>query len=151
MGPVAIAARCSHTTARSCRGRTQRSFASATERWPTTGVPANPAGWLYSTASRVVLGQLRSEAIHGRKARLLAVSTDWIQPTATDDIGDLHDERLALILLCCHPALHPAARSPLARTGDLPAKREAIRYSSNRSQNKPVMTRQHSHQTPSYS
>ena len=89
-------------------------FARATERWPTAGVPANPAGWLYTTASRVVLGQLRSEAIHGRKTRLLAVSTDWIQPTATGDIGDVDDERLALVLLCCHPALHPAARSPLA-------------------------------------
>jgi len=89
-------------------------FARATERWPTAGVPANPAGWLYTTASRVVLAQLRSEAIHGRKAQLLAVRTDWIQPTATGDIEDLDDERLALILLCCHPALHPAARSPLA-------------------------------------
>ncbi len=89
-------------------------FARATERWPTAGIPGNPAGWLYTTASRVVLGQLRSEAIHGRKARLLAVSTDWIQPTATGDIGDLDDERLAMVLLCCHPALHPAARSPLA-------------------------------------
>ncbi len=89
-------------------------FARAAKRWPIAGVPNNPAGWLYTTASRVVLGQLRSEAIHGRKARLLAVSTDWIQPTATGDIEDLDDERLALILLCCHPALHPAARSPLA-------------------------------------
>jgi len=89
-------------------------FARASERWPTAGVPDNPAGWLYTTASRVVLGQLRSEAIHGRKTRLLAVSTDWIQPTADGDIGDLDDERLALMLLCCHPALHPAARSPLA-------------------------------------
>ena len=89
-------------------------FARASERWPTSGVPANPAGWLYTTASRVVLGQLRSEAIHGRKAQLLAVRTDWIQPTATGDIGDLDDERLALILLCCHPALHPTSRSPLA-------------------------------------
>ena len=26
----------------------------------------------------------------------------------------MDDERLALILLCCHPALHPGARSPLA-------------------------------------
>lgn len=43
-------------------------FARASARWPTVGVPANPAGWLYTAASRVIIGQLRSEAIHGRKA-----------------------------------------------------------------------------------
>jgi len=89
-------------------------FARASERWPTAGVPDNPAGWLYTTASRVVVGKLRSEAIHGRKARLLSVRADWIQPAPSGDIGELDDERLALVLLCCHPALHPAARSPLA-------------------------------------
>ncbi len=89
-------------------------FARATDRWATSGVPANPAGWLFTTANRVVVGRLRAEAIHGRKAPLLATRPDWIRPTALGDIGDLDDERLALILLCCHPALHPEARSPLA-------------------------------------
>lgn len=89
-------------------------FARAGARWPTAGVPANPGGWLYTTASRVVVGQLRSEAIHGRKVQLLAVRTDWLQPAGVDDVDDLDDERLALVLLCCHPALHPEARSPLA-------------------------------------
>ncbi len=89
-------------------------FARASARWPSVGVPANPAAWLYTAASRVIISQLRSEAIHGRKAQLLAVRDDWVQPTRVGDIGDLDDERLALILLCCHPALHPGARSPLA-------------------------------------
>jgi len=89
-------------------------FVRASERWPAAGVPANPAAWLYTTASRVILGQLRSEAVHGRKAALLAVRTDWVQRTVTGDIDDLDDERLALILLCCHPALRPSSRSSLA-------------------------------------
>lgn len=89
-------------------------FARASDRWPSTGVPANPAGWLYTTASRVVIGQLRSEAMRGRKAQLLAIRPDWVQRARLGDIDDLDDERLALVLLCCHPALHPEARSPLA-------------------------------------
>jgi len=89
-------------------------FARAGARWPSAGVPANPCGWLYTTASRVVVGRLRSEAIHGRKVQLLAVSADWVQSTGVDAVDDLDDERLALVLLCCHPALHPEARSPLA-------------------------------------
>lgn len=99
-------------------------FARASARWPTSGVPANPAGWLYTTAWRLVVGGLRAEAIHGRKVQLLATDSAWLQPatvthndrpdTDAPDIDDLDDERLALILLCCHPAVHAEARSPLA-------------------------------------
>jgi len=89
-------------------------FARASARWPDAGAPANPAGWLYTTASRLIIGRLRSEAVAGRKAPLLAVGAGWAQPAPVDEIDALDDERLALILLCCHPALHPDARSPLA-------------------------------------
>lgn len=89
-------------------------FARASDRWPTDGVPANPVGWLMTTASRLILGELRAEAMHRRKFRLLAVGTNWVQPPSVDRLDDVGDERLALILLCCHPALHPEARSPLA-------------------------------------
>ena len=89
-------------------------FARAATRWPTDGVPANPGGWLFTAAWRVMLAGLRSEAIHGRKAPLLAARADWVPPAAKDGLDDLDDERLALILLCCHPALGPGARSPLA-------------------------------------
>lgn len=77
-------------------------------------MPENPAGWLYTTAWRQVLGRLRSEAIHGRKAALLAVGEGWVEPPNVDHIDALDDERLMLVLLCCHPAVHPEARSPLA-------------------------------------
>jgi len=89
-------------------------FARASDRWPTRGVPANPAGWLYTTASRLVIGGLRAEAIRGRKVRLLAVDAGWVEPTSVDELDRLDDERLALVLLCCHPAVHPEARAPLA-------------------------------------
>ncbi len=87
-------------------------FARATERWPADGVPTNPAGWLYTTAYRQLVGRLRAEAIAGRKAPLLAVRPGWVPPTANPD--ELPDERLHLILLCCHPALSSESRSALA-------------------------------------
>lgn len=86
-------------------------FARGAERWPTEGVPSNLAGWLYITAHRQIVGRLRAEAIAGRKAPLLAVRPGWLPP---DDHEQLPDERLHLILLCCHPALPPASRSALA-------------------------------------
>ncbi len=87
-------------------------FARAADRWPRDGVPDNPAGWLHTTASRQIVGRIRAEAIAGRKAPLLAVRADWDPP----DVGvdDLGDDRLHLILLCCHPALPVASRSALA-------------------------------------
>ncbi len=87
-------------------------FARASDRWPREGAPANPAGWLYATASRHVVGRLRAEAIAGRKAPLLAVRPGWAPP---GDSGEyLADDRLQLILLCCHPALPSESRSALA-------------------------------------
>jgi RNA polymerase sigma-70 factor (ECF subfamily) len=87
-------------------------FARASDRWPREGVPANPAGWLYTTAYRHIGGRLRAEAIAGRKAPLLAVRPGWVAPGEPRD--ELADDRLHLILLCCHPALPRESRSALA-------------------------------------
>lgn len=89
-------------------------FARAASLWPANGVPANPPAWLYTTAYRVIVGAIRAEATAGRKAPLLAVGTDWAQTANTEGGDDLADERLQLILLCCHPALPAEARSALA-------------------------------------
>lgn len=87
-------------------------FTRASDRWRIDGTPANPAAWLYTTAQRLVVGWLRAEAVAARKAPLLAVRPEWVAPDGKLD--ELADERLQLILLCCHPALSPASRSALA-------------------------------------
>ena len=87
-------------------------FARASERWPGDGVPANPAGWLYATAHRHVVGRVRAEATAGRKAPLLAVRPGWVPPDGSRE--ELADDRLQLILLCCHPALPRESGSALA-------------------------------------
>ena len=87
-------------------------FARAAARWPPDGAPSNPEGWLYTTAQRLVVARLRAEALAGRKAPLLAMRED---ARGVPDLEDrLPDERLELILLCCHPALEPASRCALA-------------------------------------
>lgn len=87
-------------------------FARALDRWPDDGIPANPPAWLYTTAHRLILSRLRHEAVAGRKAPLLAVGQGWVPPPEPGD--ELPDDRLQLILLCCHPALPVAGRSALA-------------------------------------
>jgi RNA polymerase sigma-70 factor, ECF subfamily len=87
-------------------------FARASDRWRGEGVPAKPAGWLYTTAYRLVVGRLRAEAIAGRKAPLLVVRPGWVPPGDPQD--ELADDRLHITLLCCHPALPRESRSALA-------------------------------------
>jgi RNA polymerase sigma-70 factor (ECF subfamily) len=87
-------------------------FARAAARWPMDGLPTNPSGWLYTTAHRHVIGQLRAEATAGRRAPLLAVRHDSAATNPACD-GE-HDDRLQLILLCCHPALSRESQSALS-------------------------------------
>lgn len=89
-------------------------FAQGAARWPVHGIPANPSGWLYTVASRQIIDAIRTEEVAARKAPLVAVRPGWAAPTdAVWDEG-LPDDRLELIVLCCHPALPLAARSALA-------------------------------------
>jgi RNA polymerase sigma-70 factor, ECF subfamily len=81
---------------------TQEAFAIAAARWPVAGVPANPGGWLVTTARNRAIDRLRRERTLAEKIRLLPA------PEATiDEVDDtvIKDERLELIFTCCHPAL----------------------------------------------
>src|SRR6476661_2953053 len=89
----------------------QEAFVVATERWPETGVPHNPGGWLTTTARNRAIDRLRREASrHDRhaKAALLHESAEPPEPE-----GDVSDDRLRLIFTCCHPALAPSAQVAL--------------------------------------
>lgn len=88
-------------------------FARAAVHWARDGVPDAPAAWLATTSYRIVLGRLRAEQVAGRHAPVLA-RRDAAPAVELDGVDELPDERLQLVLLCCHPALDPAARSALA-------------------------------------
>jgi RNA polymerase sigma-70 factor (ECF subfamily) len=91
----------------------QDAFVAALERWPATGVPPNPAGWIVTTARHRAVDRFRRESSrderHAEAARLLA----------RDDEGDdqeehaVRDDQLRLLFTCCHPALGTAAQVAL--------------------------------------
>jgi RNA polymerase sigma-70 factor (ECF subfamily) len=83
-------------------------FAVAAERWPRDGEPANPAGWLITTARNRAIDQLRRQQALAAKTRLLARDLQATPPgpeALMDDAAAIPDERLELIFTCCHPAL----------------------------------------------
>jgi RNA polymerase sigma-70 factor, ECF subfamily len=88
----------------------QEAFAIAAERWPQDGMPANPVGWLVTTARNRAIDRIRRERTLAVKTRRLEVSE------ATEDEMDdatIEDERLELIFTCCHPALAVEAQVAL--------------------------------------
>jgi RNA polymerase sigma-70 factor (ECF subfamily) len=83
----------------------QDAFMAATTAWA-TGIPANPAGWLVTTARRKAVDRLRRAAATERRHRAwgeLAIA--WDAWDAGDAPGPIADDRLRLIFTCCHPAL----------------------------------------------
>jgi RNA polymerase sigma factor (sigma-70 family) len=82
----------------------------AVERWPRDGVPANPGGWLTTTATRKAIDRLRRESHRDAKHQAAQMLTDDTPPQPT---GPVADDRLRLVFTCCHPALAMEARVAL--------------------------------------
>ncbi|MGX1267704.1 RNA polymerase sigma factor [Streptomyces phaeoluteigriseus] len=90
----------------------QDAFATAVRRWPETGVPPSPAGWIITTARNRAIDRLRRESSRDARHTEAALLHAPDDPSAEE--GPVHDDRLRLIFTCCHPALAP--RSQVALT-----------------------------------
>jgi RNA polymerase sigma-70 factor, ECF subfamily len=87
----------------------QDAFTAAVQRWPSSGLPPSPAGWIVTTARHKAIDRLRREASRDDRhaqAALLRVERD-----SEEDVVD--DDRLRLIFTCCHPSLAPGAQVAL--------------------------------------
>ncbi|MGW7683904.1 DUF6596 domain-containing protein [Kribbella sp. NPDC054772] len=90
---------------------TSEAIETALTRWPVDGVPANPGGWLMTTARRKAVDRLRRDQVYAAKLAILQVEADRAAPQPVGD--DLPDERLQLFFTCAHPALAPEDRGAL--------------------------------------
>ena len=88
----------------------QDAFEIALHRWPGSGIPPSPAGWIITTARNRAIDRLRREASgHDRHAEAALIHAQ--SPPIEE--GPVHDERLRLIFTCCHPALAQQAQVAL--------------------------------------
>jgi len=90
----------------------QETLLTALDRWPLQGVPDRPAAWLM-TACRNRARNVVRDAGRGRQ-RISAMS----HVAASEEPADagrevVADDRLRLIILCCHPLLPPDAQVAL--------------------------------------
>ncbi len=110
----------------------QDALVDAARSWPEQGIPPNVGGWLMTTARRRVLDRIRAAKRAQARTDLSAHNleeqrqapdvrlTDMIHDPNADNPGGEsgdppteEDERLRLLLLCCHPALNSESQVAL--------------------------------------
>jgi predicted RNA polymerase sigma factor len=78
-------------------------------RWPLDGIPANPEAWLLVVARNRLRDHWKSAA-HRTSVPFDETDCDSAEFTETVDIPD---RRLALMMVCAHPAIAASVRTPL--------------------------------------
>jgi RNA polymerase sigma-70 factor, ECF subfamily len=116
----------------------QEACAAALVQWPAAGLPDSPRGWLIGVARHKALDRIRRESRRPEKEALAAGAfpAPAVEPPAAGRFPALAassagqpagapsgaagedpllaaDDQLALVFMCCHPALNPAARVAL--------------------------------------
>jgi RNA polymerase sigma factor (sigma-70 family) len=90
----------------------QEAYAAALTDWPGDGIPANPVGWLTTTAKRRAIDAIRRRQVLQAKLPLL-VEPEEMRESVPEPAPVVPDERLQLIFMCCHPALAPEGQLAL--------------------------------------
>jgi RNA polymerase sigma factor (sigma-70 family) len=99
-----------------CEDAVQEALVAAAVQWPRDGIPEHPRGWLVTVASRRLTDQVRGESARRRREEAVAASTpadELVAPGPDAGLPGAHDDTLALLFLCCHPALSPTSQVAL--------------------------------------
>ncbi len=90
----------------------QDAYAQALTAWRERGIPTNPGAWLTTVARRRALDLVRRDTTITRALPLLV--EDRVDPGPDGLVEEeIPDDRLRLILTCCHPALPREAQVAL--------------------------------------
>jgi RNA polymerase sigma factor (sigma-70 family) len=99
-----------------CEDAVQEALLSAAMDWPAKGIPEKPRAWLITVATRRLIDEVRSERSRREREDRLAFGAPPAELSRYPGDGRApdRDDTLALLLLCCHPAL--TASSQIALT-----------------------------------
>src|SRR5215470_7087434 len=89
----------------------QDALVRALSTWPFTGVPAEPRGWLFQVARNRAVDLLRRDA--SLRNKLDGIRAESESAPVSEPARALGDDELAMMFMCCHPALPPPARVAL--------------------------------------
>jgi RNA polymerase sigma factor (sigma-70 family) len=86
-------------------------FERALRAWPSRGTPASPDAWLLTVARNRLRDHWKSA--QAQRTFPLDGRQDSLADADDLDVDALPDRRLELMLVCAHPAIEPAAHTPL--------------------------------------
>ena len=87
-------------------------FIAALKRWPAEGVPEKPEAWLLHVARNRMIDAARRKQVRQESETFLQQITEEAASVAATQ-ERFPDERLKLLFVCAHPAIDPAAQTPL--------------------------------------
>jgi RNA polymerase sigma-70 factor, ECF subfamily len=90
-------------------------FRAAMEKWPSEGIPRNPASWLISAGRFKSIDKQRRDKrfdhLEDRPDVSESLADESAAPDAIPEL--LEDDQIRLVFTCCHPALAPDAQVAL--------------------------------------
>jgi RNA polymerase sigma-70 factor (ECF subfamily) len=94
----------------------QSSLLAAVESWPRSVVPDNPSAWLYRVAHNQLAGELRRGARQGELAveHARAAFESTIEAPFVPLSGDVRDDLLRMLFVCCDDAIPTESQLVLA-------------------------------------
>lgn len=85
----------------------QSTLSNAIQVWGQKGIPGNPSAWLYKTSRNLAIDALRRTQVEHR-----LLQSGFLEINVTEDLdlsvqldGEIGDEPLRLLCLCCHPQI----------------------------------------------
>lgn len=90
---------------------TQEAFVIAVAAWRKSGIPDNPGAWIRTVARRRLIDFARRRRTQESGAAQLLIDAELnstVQRKESEFVDSaINDDELALIFLCCHPAISP--------------------------------------------
>ena len=83
----------------------QDALVKALQQWPFSGVPDNPAGWLFAVARNGALDVLRRSTAFSDRAPAIAAELQARASPETQMPDGVNDDELRMVFMCCHPEL----------------------------------------------
>lgn len=94
----------------------QEACLKAWTHWRRDGLVDHPLAWLLVTAQRLAIDGYRRDGLYSQYQQQVQALHD-VEPYSKDSVdGDIPDDRLRLIFICCHPALDEQMRVALTLT-----------------------------------